>query len=67
MPANMKVLYPPLALQTPKLFRVEYYAQIMDFMERGMRYGDAKILWCAESCECSTLVTWNTRHYQDKT
>ena len=65
--ADMKILYPLLALQTPEIFWVEYCAQIMALMERGMRYGDAKILWVAESRECSTLITWNTRHYQDKT
>lgn len=65
--ADMKILYPSLALQTPELFWVEYCAQIMVLMERGMRYGDAKILWVAESCECSTLVTWNTDHYCKKT
>ena len=64
---DMKILYPSLSLQTPEVFWVEYCAQIMTVMERGMRYGDAKILWVAESHECSTFVTWNTAHYQDKT
>jgi predicted nucleic acid-binding protein len=65
--ADMKILYPALALQTPELFWVEYCAQVMAVMERGLRYGDAKILWVAESHDCTTLVTWNTAHYQDRT
>ncbi len=65
--ADMKILYPTLALQTPELFWVEYCAQVMAVMERGLRYGDAKVIWVAESHDCSTLVTWNTAHYRDRT
>jgi predicted nucleic acid-binding protein len=65
--ADMKILYPTLALQTPELFWVEYCAQVMAVMERGLRYGDARILWVAESNECSSLVTWNAGHYRNKT
>jgi len=64
---DMKILYPLLPLQTPELFWVEYCAQVMTLMERGLRYGDAKILWVAESNECNALVTWNTGHYRNKT
>jgi hypothetical protein len=40
---------------------------MMDVMARGLRYGDAKVVWVAESNEASVLVTWNTRHYKDLT
>jgi hypothetical protein len=63
----MKILYPSLSLKTPEHFWIEYCAQIMEVMERGLRYGDAKILWVAESNECSALVTWNAGHYCKKT
>jgi predicted nucleic acid-binding protein len=64
---DMHILYPSLPLQTPELFWVEYCAGVMAVMERGLRYGDAKILWVAESHDCTTLVTWNTAHYRDRT
>ena len=64
---DMKILYPSLPLKTPEHFWIEYCAQIMEVMERGLRYGDAKILWVAESNECSALITWNTNHYGKKT
>jgi len=63
----MRILYPSLDLKTPELFWVEYCVRIMAVMERGIRYGDAKILWVAESHDCDTLVTWNTAHYLTKT
>ena len=52
---------------SPELFFADYTAELMDYMERGMRYGDAKILWVAEAHDASALVTWNVRHYQGKT
>ncbi|MDO8872344.1 MAG: hypothetical protein Q7V05_06400 [Methanoregula sp.] len=64
---DMRILYPSLDLKTPELFWVEYCVRIMAVMERGIRYGDAKILWVAESHDCDTLVTWNTAHYLTRT
>jgi predicted nucleic acid-binding protein len=65
--SDMKVLYPALALATPELFWTEYCAQVLAVMERGVRYGDAKILWVAESNDCSAIITWNTAHYRGRT
>jgi hypothetical protein len=65
--ADMKILYPSLSLKTPEHFWIEYCAQLMEVMARGLRYGDAKILWVSEVNECSVLVTWNTGHYCKKT
>jgi predicted nucleic acid-binding protein len=65
--SDMTLLYPILSTNSPELFFADYTAELMDYMERGLRYGDAKILWVAESNEASTLVTWNTRHYSGKT
>ncbi|MDH7509865.1 MAG: hypothetical protein QHH04_02345 [Methanolinea sp.] len=65
--SDMTILYPTLPTLSAELFFADYTAELMDVMERGLRYGDAKILWVAESNDASLLVTWNTRHYQDKT
>lgn len=64
---DMKILYPSLVIQSPDLFWVEYCASVLSVMERGMRYGDAKILWVAESHDADMLVTWNAAHYCNKT
>jgi hypothetical protein len=39
----------------------------MKRIERGMRVGDAAILWAAESNACDVFVTWNTKHFSGKT
>ncbi len=65
--SDMTLLYPVLPASSPEIFFADYTAELMDTMERGLRYGDAKILWVAEANDASALVTWNTRHYQGKT
>ena len=65
--SDMTLLYPILSTNSPELFFADYTAELMDYMERGLHYGDAKILWVAESNEASMLITWNTRHYSEKT
>ena len=65
--ADMQVLFPRLSPLSPDAFWADYTGELMDMMARGLRYGDAKVLWVAESNEASGLVTWNTRHYQGRT
>lgn len=65
--ADMTLLYPILSTNSPEIFFAGYTAELMDYMERGLCYGDAKLLWVAEANEASTLITWNTCHYQGKT
>jgi hypothetical protein len=64
---DMRILYPTLSPLSPESFWSDYTAELSDIMGRGLRYGDAKILWVAEAHEASILVTWNTRHYRGKT
>lgn len=65
--ADMQVLFPSLSPLSPEVFWADYTSGMMDVMARGLRYGDAKVVWVAESNEASVLVTWNTRHYKDLT
>lgn len=65
--SDMTILYPLTGTLSPELFFADYTAELMDIMDRGMRYGDAKILWVAEAHDASALVTWNVRHYHEKT
>ena len=65
--ADMQVLFPRLSPLSPDAFWADYTGELVDMMTRGLRYGDAKVLWVAERNDASCLVTWNTRHYQDRT
>jgi hypothetical protein len=65
--SDMQVLFPRLSPLSPDAFWADYTGELVDMMTRGLRYGDAKVLWVAERNEASGLVTWNTRHYQDRT
>jgi len=40
---------------------------LLERIKRRVRLGDAAILWTIESAACEAFVTWNTKHYQDKT
>jgi hypothetical protein len=38
------------------------------YIQKGMRLGDAVILWTLETNqEVDTFITWNTKHFRDKT
>jgi hypothetical protein len=65
--ADMQVLFPPLSPLSPEVFWADYSSALIDVMGRGLRYGDAKVLWVAEGNEASCLVTWNTKHYAGRT
>ena len=65
--ADMQVLFPHLSPLSPEVFWADYSGELMEMMERGLRYGDAKVLWVAQNSNASSLVTWNTRHYQERT
>jgi hypothetical protein len=43
--------------------------ELVERLGRGMKLGDALVLWAAETCKpaMSTFVTWNARHFQHKT
>jgi len=41
--------------------------KLMKIMRRGLRLGDAKIVWVGESNLSEALITWNTEHYKNKT
>ncbi|MFQ6123968.1 MAG: type II toxin-antitoxin system VapC family toxin [Candidatus Heimdallarchaeota archaeon] len=59
------ILYPKL-YGDYLLFSV-FIEQVLEHMQRGMRYGDAKILTVAEESDVTTIVTWNKRRFEGKT
>jgi len=64
---DVRVLYPPVALNSTKEFWAHQNAELLKRIERGIRLGDAAILWAAESNACDVLITWNTKHFVEKT
>ena len=62
---GVAILYPEL-YGDYLLFSV-FIEQVLGRMQRGMRYGDAKILAVAEENDVTTLVTWNKQHFEGKT
>lgn len=43
--------------------------EVTERLCRGMKLGDALVLWAAETCRpaVETLVTWNTKHFTGRT
>jgi len=64
---DVKVLYPPVVLISEGEFWAQLNAEVTNRIERGMRFGDAAILWTLEANECELLITWNTKHFAGKT
>ncbi len=64
---DINIIYPDIPLLSSEEFWVDYVRELRDIMLRGVRYGDAKIIWVAESNECGQIVTWNKKHYVGKT
>ncbi|MBN1165620.1 MAG: hypothetical protein JXA44_00660 [Methanospirillaceae archaeon] len=65
--ADMKVLFPKTRFPSEEVFWEESTRGVMEIIKRGVRYGDAKIVWLAEMHEVSRIITWNTRHFNGKT
>jgi len=64
---DIQVLYPTVSLRSPADFWASHTEELMQRVERGMRLGDAVVLWVAEDTGCDALVTWNKRHFEGKT
>lgn len=65
--SDIEVLYPRLKCATLTEYWGEQDEELLGRIERGLRLGDAAILWAVESNTCEVLVTWNIKHYRGKT
>lgn len=61
--SDVEVLYPRLKCAALAEYWGEQDEELLGRIERGMRLGDAVILWAVESDACEVLVTWNIKHY----
>jgi hypothetical protein len=65
--ADIQVLYPPVRLGSLADYWASHNEDLMQRIMRGMRLGDAVVLWVAESANCEAIVTWNKRHFDGRT
>ena len=64
---DMEILYPPIVLGGEPAYWKAHNEALLSRVERGMRLGDAAVLWVVETCDCEALITWNMRHFAGKT
>ena len=65
---NVLILFPVLTAGDAKHFWQVVTFECFDRIQKGMRLGDAAILWALETNqEVDAFVTWNTRHFKGKT
>ncbi len=60
---DMKILYPRVNFSSKNEFFAVQNVELMNRISRGMRLGDASILWVVESNTCNYIVTWNKRQF----
>jgi len=62
------ILFPKLPAKDEDDFWATLVSECFSRIQRGMRLGDAVILWTLETNEkIDSFITWNTRHFRDKT
>ena len=62
------IIYPDLLTKDTDEFWGSLVSESFLRIQRGMRLGDAAILWALETNqEVDTFVTWNTKHFKGKT
>ena len=65
---NVLIIFPVLTTGDAKHFWEMVTFECFDRIQKGMRLGDAAILWALETNqEVDTFVTWNTKHFKGKT
>jgi len=64
---DMELLYPKFSFTSVLEFWALHNTELMRRIRRGLRLGDAKIVWVGESNLSEALITWNIKHYRNKT
>jgi len=65
---QVQVLHPQVADDIPStLFFDDWIAQIYARITHKMHFADALILQVAESHDLSTFITWNKKHFENRT
>jgi hypothetical protein len=66
--ADISILFPNLAAGNATHFWQAVTSESFARIQRGMRLGDAVILWTLETNEnIDAFITWNPKHFKEKT
>jgi len=64
---DLKILYPKINKPSPDEMIRYTISRIFEKICLKMNYSDAQILLLAEEYNCSEFVTWNAKHFTDRT
>lgn len=64
---SLRILYPKTRGSSPEETIRHMVARIFEKISMKMNYSDAQILLIAEEYNCSDFVTWNVKHFDDRT
>lgn len=65
---DTKILFPRFVAVEAKDFWATLVSECLSRIQKGIRLGDAVILWTLETSDnIDTLITWNTKHFKEKT
>jgi len=64
---GLRILYPSTAFISVNEFVEDLFERAFHKIKMKMNFQDALILTVAEEHHCSRFVTWNTKHFLDRT
>lgn len=64
---GLKILYPPTTFISVNEFIETLFERVFQKIKLKMSFQDALILVVAEEHDCSRFITWNTKHFIDRT
>jgi predicted nucleic acid-binding protein len=65
---HVQTLYPQFSTSTAEDWcRNIFVPEILDIIHRRMTFADAVIPWIAEQYEVENIITWNVKHFQNRT
>jgi predicted nucleic acid-binding protein len=65
---DIEILFPKFLVQSENDFWATLVSECFSRIQKGLRLGDATILWTLETNEdIDSMITWNTKHFEGKT
>ena len=65
---KIEILFPKLSARSEKDFWSTLVSECFSRIQKGLRLGDAVILWALETNNnIDSIITWNTKHFIKKT
>lgn len=62
------IVFPKFSAQSEKDFWTILVSECLSRIQKGLRLGDAIILWALETNgNVDSIITWNTKHFRGKT